>query len=106
MTAPSIPALRATSSRTNWTPPMSGRVTLPNLMSWGTILFTVSTGTAKPTPLEAPDGLTMTVFMPMSSPAESRSGPPELPGIDRGVGLDHVPDREPARAEHARGPAR
>ena len=57
MTAPSTLARRATSSLTNETPPMSGRMTFPNWMIWGTIFLTVSTGTAKPTPLDAPDGL-------------------------------------------------
>ena len=79
MTAPSMPALWATSSRTNETPPISGRVTLPDWMSWGTILWMVSTGMAKPTPLEV--GVAIIVFMPMSSPAELSSGPPELPGL-------------------------
>jgi len=41
----------------------------------------MSTGTANPTPLDAPEGETIIVFMPISSPAELSSGPPELPGL-------------------------
>jgi hypothetical protein len=33
-----------------------GRTTLPNLMIWSTLLRTVSTGMANPTPLLAPLG--------------------------------------------------
>ena len=36
--------------------PRPGRVILPCLMSCGTIVLTVSTGTAKPMPAFAPDG--------------------------------------------------
>ena len=32
-------------------------------------------------PAEAPDGLKMAVFTPISRPALSKSGPPELPGL-------------------------
>ena len=32
-------------------------------------------------PAETPDGLRMAVLMPMSRPALSSSGPPELPGL-------------------------
>jgi hypothetical protein len=39
----------------------------------------VSTGIAKPTPADAPDALMMNVLTPISRPAESSSGPPELP---------------------------
>ena len=47
---------------------------------------------AKPMPALVPDGEMMAVLTPMTRPAESSSGPPELPGIDGGVGLDHVGD--------------
>ena len=50
-------------------------------MSSGTTSFTVSTGTAKPIPALAPDGLAICVFTPMRRPALSSSGPPELPGL-------------------------
>jgi len=43
--------------------------------------LTVSTGTAKLTPADAPDGLKIAVLMPISRPAESSNGPPELPGL-------------------------
>ena len=39
----------------------------------------MSTGIAKPTPADAPDALMMNVLTPISRPAESSSGPPELP---------------------------
>ena len=54
---------------------------VPCAMSSGTTSFTVSTGTAKPMPALAPDGLAICVFTPMRRPALSRSGPPELPGL-------------------------
>ncbi len=41
----------------------------------------VLTGTAKPMPAELPLLLKIMVFIPMSCPAESSSGPPELPGL-------------------------
>src|SRR5438034_71592 len=42
---------------------------------------TVSTGTAKPIPADAPLGLKIAVLTPMSRPPESSSGPPEFPGL-------------------------
>jgi hypothetical protein len=54
---------------------------LPRAMSCGTTRFTVSIGTAKPTPDDAPDGLKIAVFTPISRPALSSYGPPELPGL-------------------------
>ena len=62
-------------------------------MICGTTRLISSTGMAKPMPAEVPDGLKMAVFMPISRPALSSSGPPELPGLIGGVGLDHVVDR-------------
>jgi hypothetical protein len=56
-------------------------MTRPCAMSCGTTSLTVSAGTAKPIPALAPDGLAICVFTPMSRPALSRSGPPELPGL-------------------------
>ena len=41
-----------------------GRITLPNLMIWLTELRMMSTGTANPTPLFAPDGEYIAVLMP------------------------------------------
>ena len=40
-----------------------------------------STGTAKPMPIEPPDGEMIAVFMPMTSPLRLNSGPPELPRL-------------------------
>ena len=37
----------------------------------------------------------MAVLTPMSRPALSSSGPPEFPGVDGGVGLDHIADGNP-----------
>ncbi len=50
-------------------------------MSTGTTRLRVSTGMAKPTPALMPVVVRMAVFMPMSRPARSSSGPPELPGL-------------------------
>jgi len=47
----------------------------------GKILFTVSEGIAKLIPTLLPVGLKMAVLMPMTSPSELISGPPELPGL-------------------------
>ena len=49
-----------------------------------------STGTAKPMPSLPPELLAMAVLMPIARPSPSASGPPELPGVDRGVRLDEV----------------
>src|SRR5215212_6174540 len=54
---------------------------------------------AKPTPMlpeEVPSTEALAVVMATTRPAASTSGPPELPGVDGGVGLDGVVDR-PAR---------
>lgn len=70
---------------------MPGVGTRPFSMSSGTIRFTVSTGMAKPIPAFDPEGEIIAVVTPISRPAESRSGPPELPGLS-GIGLDDVAD--------------
>ena len=44
--------------------PRMGRSTLPNWMIWLTELRMMSTGTANPTPLLAPDGEYIAVLMP------------------------------------------
>ena len=49
---------------------------------------TMLAGMAKPMPFEPPEREKIAVLMPTSSPLRSTSAPPELPGIDRGVGLD------------------
>ena len=38
-------------------------------------------GTAKLIPADCPTSLRIAVFMPMTSPREFKSGPPELPGL-------------------------
>ncbi len=47
--------------------PRMGRSTLPNWMIWLTELRMMSTGTANPTPLLAPDGEYIAVLMPAGS---------------------------------------
>ena len=53
--------------------PRMGRMTLPNLMICSTLLRTMSTGIANPTPLFAPLGLYMAVLMPARD-SDSASG--------------------------------
>ena len=38
-------------------------------------------GTAKPMPIEPPDGEMIAVLMPITSPSRLNSGPPELPRL-------------------------
>jgi len=61
--------------------PMPAWMARPRAMSCGTSRVTVSTGTAKPMPADAPLGLKIAVLTPMSRPPESSSGPPEFPGL-------------------------
>mmetsp|Transcript_1930 Transcript_1930/g.7500 ORF Transcript_1930/g.7500 Transcript_1930/m.7500 type:complete len:252 (+) Transcript_1930:185-940(+) len=63
------------------TSPSTGRVTLPNCMICSTMPLTLSTGSANPTPADAPEGEYIAVLTPMSRPLLSSSGPPELPGL-------------------------
>ncbi len=58
---------------------MPGMGARPSRISAGTMRLTVSTGMAKPTPADAPAGDRMAVLTPISLPALSTSGPPELP---------------------------
>jgi len=74
LTASWIPSLTGIAPSLGWT-------TFPLATSCGTIRFTVSTGTAKPMPEYEPVGLAIAVLTPMSRPALSSSGPPELPGL-------------------------
>ena len=56
----------------------------PLLLSWGTIRLAVSIGTAKPMPtlpLRRRRRCAICELMPMTRPAASISGPPELPGL-------------------------
>ena len=50
-------------------------------ISSGTMRFTTLVGIAKPMPALASEGEKIAVLTPMRRPAESRSGPPELPGL-------------------------
>ena len=43
------------------------------------------------------DGM-IAVLMPITCPRLSTSGPPLLPGFERGVGLNHVVDQVPGDA--------
>ena len=61
--------------------PSSGRSSCPFAISCGTTRFRVSTGMAKLTPALYPVWVLIDVFMPITRPAESSSGPPELPGL-------------------------
>ena len=52
-----VSACRRVLSCSSTSMPSAGRMYLPVFMSCGTTRMTVSTGTAKPMPAEAPDGL-------------------------------------------------
>ncbi len=54
------------------------------------IELAISVGTAKPMPTLPPERLMMAELMPISSPFMLTSAPPELPGIDRCVGLNEI----------------
>jgi hypothetical protein len=43
--------------------------------------LSVFEGIANPTPADSPVDENIAVFIPMTSPLRSRSGPPELPGL-------------------------
>ena len=77
-----MPKARSASKGLRVVKPMWMVSICPLPMSLGTMLFKVSTGSAKPTPTEPSERVaTMAVFMPMSRPLVSRRGPPELPGF-------------------------
>src|SRR4051794_26727273 len=61
--------------------PSHARSILPFLISFGTTSLTVSDGTAKPTPELEPLCDAICELMPITRPAASSSGPPELPGL-------------------------
>jgi hypothetical protein len=61
--------------------PIPGVGTRPSRISSGTTRLTTSTGMAKPMPALAPEGEKIAVLTPISRPAESSRGPPELPGL-------------------------
>jgi hypothetical protein len=80
MTTPSTPARVAAASLAA-TMPIPGVGTEPRRMSSGTTRLTESIGMAKPIPALVPDGDRIAVLTPITRPAESSSGPPELPGL-------------------------
>jgi len=47
----------------------------------GSSFLAVLIGMLKPTPTEPRTGLSIMVFMPITSPSALSSGPPELPGL-------------------------
>ena len=47
-------------------------------------------GIAKPMPMLPPEGEKIAVLMPITSPSMSNIGPPELPRLIDGVGLDEI----------------
>ena len=59
--------------------PKYGWITSPFLRSWSETLLAKLIGIAKPKP--APGPLLTNVFIPITSPLEFMSGPPELPGF-------------------------
>ena len=64
--------------------PRYGCSTSPSSRSCGTIFLAVSIGTAKPIPTlppSSPPPVRIAELMPMTRPAASISGPPELPGF-------------------------
>src|SRR4051812_17211980 len=61
--------------------PSQARSMWPSLMSCGTTLRTLATGTAKPTPVLPPPWEAICELMPITWPDASSSGPPELPGL-------------------------
>jgi hypothetical protein len=80
MTTPCTPSWAETVSSAA-TMPMPGVGTRPSAMIWGTMRLTVSIGMAKPMPVLVPVGEKIAVLTPITRPAESSRGPPELPGL-------------------------
>ena len=70
------------SSVTCWmrTPSQPRRVS-PNWRSWSITATAVLDGTAKPMPIEPPEGEMIAVLTPITSPSRLNSGPPELPRL-------------------------
>ena len=79
-TTPSTPRRRATESSRMLTPRPT-RVGRPFSMICGTTRWMTVCGTAKPMPADEPLLLKIIVFMPMTWPSMSNSGPPELPWL-------------------------
>jgi hypothetical protein len=74
--------LSAISSLTCWmrTPSQPRRTSL-NSRNWSITGSAVFDGTAKPMPIEPPDGEMIAVFTPITSPLRLNNGPPELPRL-------------------------
>ena len=79
-TAPSTPYVRGIMSGPILIPRV-GRWMRPWVMSSSTVLFTVSTGIAKPIPMKPPLLPKIAVLIPINLPCESSSGPPDDPGL-------------------------
>ncbi|OYX65396.1 MAG: phosphoserine phosphatase SerB [Rhizobiales bacterium 32-66-11] len=76
------PRLSAISSLTLWMrTPIQPRRTSLNCSSWAITGVAVEDGTAKPMPIDPPEGEMIAVLMPMTSPSMLNSGPPELPRL-------------------------
>src|SRR5882762_24581 len=74
--------LSAISSVTCWIrTPSQPRRSSPNCRNESTTPATVLEGTAKPMPIEPPDGEMISVLTPITSPSRLNSGPPELPRL-------------------------
>ena len=74
--------LSAISSVTVWMrTPSQPRRSSPNCRNESTTPATVFDGTAKPMPIEPPEGEMISVLTPITSPARLNSGPPELPRL-------------------------
>src|SRR3989304_3525198 len=76
---------------------MPAWVARPRAMSCGTRRFTVSTGTAKPIPAQAPLGLKIAAVTPLSRPPGAGEGAAEFPRVEPRFGLDDVADASAAR---------
>ena len=74
--------LSAISALTCWmrTPSQPRRTSLYS-RNWSITGTTVFDGTAKPMPIEPPEGEMMAVLTPTTSPLRLNSGPPELPRL-------------------------
>src|SRR3954453_15354378 len=61
--------------------PRYAYLTSPLARNWASERFATSTGTAKPTPSPPPDEVWICWLTPITRPAPSTRGPPELPGL-------------------------
>ena len=85
------PRLRPASRSDPGSPRRSGRAGPRRSAAAGpSRLRAMLAGTAKPIPTLPPPGARIAVLMPISSPLELISAPPELPGLIDGVGLDEI----------------